>query len=129
MQRAPLDALEALPAIDRIAEHVDDAAQQLLAHGDLKGMARIEDEPAAGEAGGGGQGDPSDGFRVEMADHLDHDTAVVSGSQLAVELGEAVRKAGVHDAAAYGQHGTPTKVVVIVQQDPLTGDRQLLHAM
>jgi len=114
VQGAPLAAPEVFPPVNRVAEHVDDAAQQPLAHRDSEGMARVEDGRAAGKPGSGGQGNAPDGFRVEMADHFDDDAAVFSGPQFAVEFGEAVGEAGVHDAAAHRQHGAPAKVVVIV---------------
>src|SRR3546814_16220446 len=79
---------------------------------------------AASEASRGGKGYALDGFRVEMADHFDDDTPVVSRSKFAVELGETVGKAGDHDAATYRQHGALMKFVVIVRQSQLMGYRQ-----
>src|SRR5690606_30270771 len=84
--------------------------EHAFAHRHLEGTTHVDDDRAACESGRGVQRDAADGFRIEMADHFDDDAAVVTGSQLAVELGQALGKLGIHDAAAYGDHGALTRL-------------------
>ena len=117
MQRAPFTALQFFPAIDRVAEHVDDAPKKPLTHGNPERMAHIDDRHTASKPRCRGQGNPSDRFRIEVVDHFNDDAPVISGAQLAVKRRNGVGKPGIHDAATHRKHSAASIIATIFQRN------------
>jgi hypothetical protein len=87
-------------AVDRIADHVPDAAERLVAHGHRDRTAGVDDLRAAGEAVGRVHGDRAHPVVAEMLLYLGDELASVDGdAECVVYLGQSVWEHGVeHDA-------------------------------
>ena len=83
----------ALP-VDGVAEHVEHSRQNRLAHRRLQRPARVFHRHAAGEALRGGQRDAAHVMRVELSQHLDDDSPVLSRAQYRVDRRQARRRTG-----------------------------------
>ena len=73
MDRPALDVAERLAVVDGVADHVDEAAERLLADRHGHGDAGVDDLDAAREAVGGVHGDGPDLVVAEVLLHLADD--------------------------------------------------------
>ena len=88
--------------IDRLADHVDDAAERSFADRHPDGRARVGDLLAAGQALGNVHGDAAHRVLAEVLGHLqDEAVAVVGGFQRVQDGGQVVAELHVHDGADY----------------------------
>ena len=94
MDGALAGRLDGAGFVHRLADHVHDAAERLVADGHRDGLAGVGDVLAAHEAFGGVHGDGADGVLAEMLRDLEHQALALVGrlervqnfGQMAVEL-------------------------------------------
>ena len=97
---APALAGDGLAVVDRVAEHVEDAAERLRTDRDADRGAGVDDLGATGEAVRGVHGDRADAVIAEMLLDLSDDEAAVGlDVECRVDRGKRVREYGVDDDA------------------------------
>merc|ERR1712183_410648 len=86
------------PLVDRVADHVDDAAKGLLAHGDGDGEALILNNITPDKTLGTVHGNGPDGVLSEVLGHLEDELGLPADDGEGVEdLWEAIVELDVHD--------------------------------
>ena len=104
MHRTPLHVAQPGYAVDRVAEHVEHAGEDALAHRRLQGPARVLHGHAAGKPFGGRQRNPADAMRVNLRQHFNDDLPLRSGAQNRIDGRQMLIEPRVHDAAADRDH-------------------------
>jgi peptide chain release factor 1 len=100
VDRARLGAHDGALLVDRLADHVEDAAQRARTHGDRDRLPGVAHQGAADEAVRRVHGDGAHRRLAEVLRNLEHEAAaVVGGFQGVQDLGQVALELHVHDGA------------------------------
>ncbi len=103
MDGPALACLDRRAAVDGLAEDVEHAAEQGLAHGHRQGGAGVANAVAAGQAARRVEPDAAHRRAVDVRLHLEHDFAL-AGHQATIARRQRRRETHVDDVAAHGRH-------------------------
>src|SRR5664279_3007874 len=104
MHRPPLHIDRRRQAVDRVAEDIEHAREDGLAHRRSERTAGVERRHAPSQTLRGCERDAAHVLRIALGEHLDDDLPVGAGLQDRIDRRQAGFEADVYDAAAHRDH-------------------------